>query len=212
MSDAFSVPPEKVKKMAWILKPVGKFLDKLTFKKIWRICKKESGLKKADIADIANNKVTDFILELVQNLYCGDSPYTPDTREYKLTCGVLNIIDSFLKTIHLPIGKFIKGANSVRELVEPLLWNNGYCDANASLPIYPIFDESNPVPSDLYEKTEFVDPVKKSKKGPLILVILILLVILLLAIVLGIVALIVWAIIAIVHAISGTAIIGLLFA
>lgn len=212
MTDAFSVPGEKVKKLAWIIKPVGKFLNKLTFKKIWRLCKKESGLKKSDIADIADNKVTDFILELVQNLYCGDSPYNPDTREYKITCGFLNVIDSFLNTIHLNLGKFVKGASSARGIVEPLLWNSGYCDAEATLPLYPIYDDDNPAPASAFEEKEFNDTVKKSKKGPLVLLILILIVILLLAIVAGIVALIVWAVIAIVHAISGTAMLGLLFA
>ena len=169
MSDAFSIPGEKIKKLGWILKPVGKFLDKLTFKKVWRICKKESGLKKADIADIADNKVIDFLLELIQNLYCGDSPYGPDTREYKLTCGLLNIVDSLLDTIHLSIGKFIKGAESVRSLVEPLLWNPGYCDSDAVLPIYPIYDESNPAPAEMFKEKKFEDTVKKSKKGPFVL-------------------------------------------
>lgn len=197
MSDAFSIPGEKIKKLGWILKPVGKFLDKLTFKKIWRMCKKECTLKKSDIADIADNKVIDFILELVQNLYCGDSPYGPDTREYKLTCAFLNVIDSFLDTIHLSIGKFIKGATSVRSLIEPLLWNSGYCDAKATLPIYPVYDEDNPEPMHKEENT-FNDTVKKSKKGPLVLFLLVLLVILLLAVVVGAVALIVWAIIAII--------------
>lgn len=212
MSGAFSVDGETVHKLAWILKPVGKFLDKLTFKKVWRLCKKESGLKKADIADIADNKVTDFILELVKNLYCGDSPYTPDTREYKLTCGLLNIIDAFLNTIHLKIGKFVKGATSVRSLVEPLLWNSGICDAEATLPLYPIFDDENPAPAEMFEEKKFIDPVKKSKKGPLVLCIIVLIVLLLLAIVVGIVALLVWAVIAIIHAIGGTAMLGLLFA
>lgn len=198
MSDAFSIPGEKIKKLGWILKPVGKFLDKLTFKKIWRLCKKESGLKKADIADIADNKVIDFLLDLIQNLYCGDSPYGPDTREYKLTCGLLNIVDSLLDTIHLSIGKFIKGATSVRSLVEPLLWNPGYCDADAVLPIYPIYDESNPAPAEMFEEKKFEDTVKKSKKGPLVLLIIVLLVLLLLAVILGIAALIIWAIIAII--------------
>lgn len=198
MSDAFSIPGEKIKKLGWILKPVGKFLDKLTFKKVWRLCKKESGLKKADIADIADNKVIDFLLELIQNLYCGDSPYGPDTREYKLTCGLLNIVDSLLDTIHLSIGKFIKGATSVRSLVEPLLWNPGYCDADAVLPIYPIYDEGNPAPAEMFEEKKFEDTVKKSKKGPLVLLIIVLLVLLLLAVILGIVALIIWAIIAII--------------
>ncbi len=198
MSDAFSIPGEKIKKLGWILKPVGRFLDKLTFKKIWRLCKKESGLKKADIADIADNKVIDFLLDLIQNLYCGDSPYGPDTREYKLTCGLLNIVDSLLDTIHLSIGKFIKGATSVRSLVEPLLWNPGYCDADAVLPIYPIYDESNPAPAEMFEEKKFEDTVKKSKKGPLVLLIIVLLVLLLLAVILGIAALIIWAIIAII--------------
>lgn len=197
MSDAFSIPGEKIKKLGWILKPVGKFLDKLTFKKIWRMCKKECTLKKSDIADIADNKVIDFILELVQNLYCGDSPYGPDTREYKLTCAFLNVIDSFLDTIHLSIGKFIKGATSVRSLIEPLLWNSGYCDAKATLPIYPVYDEDNPAPMHKEENT-FNDTVKKSKKGPLVLFLLVLLVILLLAVFVGAAALIVWAIIAII--------------
>lgn len=211
MSDAFSIPGEKIKKLGWILKPVGKFLDKLTFKKIWRLCKKECGLKKADIQDIADNKVIDFILELIQNLYCGDSPYGPDTREYKLTCGFLNILDSFLNTIHLSIGKFIKGATSVRELVEPLLWNSGYCDAEATLPIAPVYDESNPAP--VCEEPQIAkDTVRKSKKGPLVLILLILLVVLVLAILAGVIALIVWAVIAIIHAVSGTAMLGLLFA
>jgi predicted MPP superfamily phosphohydrolase len=210
MTPAFSIPGEKVKKLAWIIKPIGKFLNKLTFKKIWKLCKKESGLKKADIADIADNRVVDFILELIQNLYCGDSPYGPETREYKLTCGFLNVIDSFLDTIHLSIGKFLKGATSVRSLVEPLLWNSTYCDDHATLPLYPIFDENNPAPSEMFEKKEFNDTVKKSKKGPLVLLILVLLVILVLAIVVGIVALIVWAIVAIVHTITAFAFLGLM--
>lgn len=202
MTPAFSIPGEKVKKLAWIIKPVGKFLNKLTFKKIWKICKKESGLKKEDIADIADNKVVDFILELVQNLYCGDSPYGPDTREYKLTCACLNVIDSFLNTIHFSIGKVLKGATSVRGLVEPLLWNPGFCDAKATLPLYPTYESTDEAPKR--EETEFKDSVKKSKKGPLILFIIVLAVILLLAVIVGIAALIVWAIVAIIGAVTGS--------
>lgn len=202
MTPAFSIPGEKVKKFAWIIKPIGKFLNKLTFKKIWKICKKESGLTKADIADIADHKVVDFILELVQNLYCGDSPYGPETREYKLTSACLNVIDSFLNTIHFSIGKILKGATSVRSLVEPLLWNPGFCDAKDTLPLYPTYESAQEAPKR--EEKEFNDPVKKSKKGPLILLILILAVILLLAVVVGILALVVWAIVAIVGAVTAS--------
>ena len=208
MTPAFSIPGEKIKKLAWIIKPVGKLLNKLTFKKVWRLCKKECGLKKEDIADIADNKVVDFILELIQNLYCGDSPYGPETREYKITCGFLNVIDSFLNTIGLKIGKLLKGAESVRGLVEPLLWNPGPCDAEATLKIYPVYDDENPAPAE--EEKPFNDPVKKSKKGPLVLLIIILAVVLLLAVILGLIALAVWAIVAIIKAIIPGMIFGLM--
>ena len=211
MTPAFSIPGEKVKKLGWLIKPIGKFLNKLTFKKAWRLCKKESGLKKEDIADIADKRVVDLILELVQNLYCGDSPYGPDTREYKLTCGVLNVIDSFLDTIHLNIGKFLKGATSVRGLVEPLLWNPGYCDAKATLPLYPIYDDENHAPAEMFEEKHFDDPVKKSKKGPLVLTCLILAVLLVIAVLVLIVIGIIALIKAIVAAFTTAAVFGLLF-
>ena len=201
MTDAFSVPGEKVKKLGWLIKPIAKWLNKLTFKKAWRLCKKESGLSKKDIADIADHRVVDFILELVQNLYCGDSPYGPDTREYKICCGLLNVIDAFLNTIHFSIGKVLKGATSVRGLVEPLLWNPGPCDANATLPLYPLYDDENPAPKKA-KKPAFDDPVRPSKKGPLVLAILVLLVILVLAILVGLIALVIWAVVAIVHAVT----------
>ena len=210
MAPSFSISPEKAKKLKPVLHPLGKFLNKLTFKKVWKLCKKESGLKKEDIADIADNKVVDFILELVQNLYCGDSPYGPETREYKLTCGFLNVIDSFLNVIHLKIGKFLKGATSVRSLVEPLLWNSGYCDAEATLPLYPVFDDDNPAPPEMFEEKEFVDPVKPSKKGVGILCLLILAVLLILAIIVCLIVLIVKGIIALVGLATGKALIGLL--
>lgn len=212
MAPSFSISTDKARKLKPVLHPLGKFLNKLTFKKIWKLCKKECGLSKADIEDIKDNKVVDFILELVQNLYCGDSPYGPDTREYKLTCGFLNVIDSFLNTIHLKIGKFLKGATSVRSLVEPLLWNSGYCDAEATLPLYPVFDDEYPAPAEMFEEKEFVDPVKPSKKGPAILCLLILAVLVVLAIIVCIIALIVKGIIALVGLAAGKGIIGLLFA
>lgn len=106
----------------------------------------------------------DFILELVQNLYCGDSPYGPETREYKITCAFLNVIDSFLNTIGFKLGKVLKGATTARALVEPLLWNNGICDEKATLKLYPLNDggEKATEPKDFY--THFEDPVKRAKK------------------------------------------------
>ena len=183
MTPSFSIPGEKVKKLGWLIKPIGKFLNKLTYKKVWRLCKKESGVTKEEIKAVGNKRVVDLILELVQNLYCGDSPYGPDTIEYRLTCGMLNVVDSLLDTIGFSIGKVLKGATSVRGLVEPLLWNSGYCDAEATLPVCPIYDDENPAPAEMFEQKEFVDPIKKSKKGPLVLGIIILAVLLIIALI-----------------------------
>ena len=88
---------------------------------------------------------------------------------------------------------------------------SGILRRQVNAPLYPLYDDENPAPKEVFEKKEFNDPVKKSKKGPLVLLILILIVILLLAIVVGIAALIVWAVIAIIHAIAGLAMLGLLF-
>ena len=69
----------------------------------------------------------------------------------------------------------------------------------------------NSLPEEIFDEKEFKDPVKKSKKGPLVLLILILLVVLILAVAVGLIALVVWAVIAIIHAISGTAMLGCYF-
>ena len=61
------------------------------------------------------------------------------------------------------------------------------------------------------EEKPFEDTVKKSKKGPLVLAIIILIVLLILALVVGVIALIVWGIIALIGSIGGSAVIGLLF-
>jgi hypothetical protein len=83
----------------------------------------------------------------------------------------------------------------VRSLVEPLLWKNGYSNYNTELPIYPVFDENNPAPAEMFETKEFTDTVKPSKKGPLILLLLILGILLLTAIPVAIIVLIVMLIV-----------------
>lgn len=201
MTDAFSVPGEKVKKLEFIIKPIGKFLNSLTIGKIGKWTKAETGLKPEDYEDIKDRKVLDFILEAVTNLYGGDAPYTPDTREYKIAMGLLSIIDSFLDTIGLKIGKLLKGCESASSLVEPLLYNAGICDEKAELKLFPLYREKNPNPELIEEekKPKYENTVKKSKKGPWILAALIVLAILLIAVVLGIIGLVVWGTVALVQ-------------
>ncbi len=155
LATAFSVNEKLIYKIGWIIKPFAKILNKLTIGKIAKICKKESGVKKADIESIKNDSVVDFIVSLVAGLYGGDSPYTPETPHYKITMGVLAIIDSILAVFGIKISKILKGASSVQSLVEPLLYNAGICDKKATL---NLFDN---LPSKEMMKPNFI----KSKKG-----------------------------------------------
>ncbi len=136
LATAFSVKEKLIYKIGWIIKPFAKLLSKLKIGTVAKLVKKESGLKKSDYAHIKNERVVDFIVSLVRNLYGGDSPYSPDTAEYKITMGILAVIDSILKLFGIKISSILKGATSVQSLVEPLLYNPGICDAKAVLNLY----------------------------------------------------------------------------
>lgn len=174
MATAFSVKEELIYKIGWIIKPFAKLLSGLTIGKLAPLCKKESGLKKSDWQDIKDENVVSFIVSLVANLYGGDSPYTPNTAYYKITMGILAIIDSILAVFGIKIGKLLKGAESVQSLVEPLLYNNGIYDEKATL---NLFDN---LPSKEQTKPAFI----KSKKGLPVIIGLVLSVVVLLPVIL----------------------------
>ena len=138
MTTAFSVKKKLSYRIGWLIKGPAKFLARLKIGTVGNWTRAETGLSEADYAPIKEEKVLDFIISLVLSLYGDDAPYTPDTPYYKITCGMLNIIDSVLQALHINLGKLIKGAGSVRSLVEPLLYNAGICDEEAVLPIYPV--------------------------------------------------------------------------
>ena len=122
MATAFSVKKKLSYRIGWLIKGPAKFLANLKIGTVGNWTRAETGLSKADYASIKEEKALDFIISLVLGLYGGDAPYTPDTPYYKITCGMLNIIDSILRALHINLGKLVKGANSVRSLVEPLLY------------------------------------------------------------------------------------------
>lgn len=160
LATAFSVKEKLIYKIGWIIKPFAKILGKLKIGTLAKLVKKESGLRKSDYAHIKDQKVVDFIVSLVRNLYGGDSPYSPDTAEYKITMGILAIIDSLLNLFGVKISKLVKGTTSVQSLVEPLLYNPGICDEKAVLNLY---DNLPPAPEN---KAGFI----KSNKGlPLVI-------------------------------------------
>ena len=183
MANSFSVKSELIYRIAWLIKPIARILLRLKVKHIAPLSKKETGLKKADYASIKNEKIIDFIVSLVLNLYAGDAPYTPDSAYYKITIGTCNVLDSILSTLGISIGKFLKNATSIRQVVEPLLFNAGIPDRNVTLEIYPLYNADNPAPERVTNKSTECN-VSESKKGPMIIVLTVLITLILLPLIL----------------------------
>ncbi|MBE6756853.1 MAG: metallophosphoesterase [Ruminococcaceae bacterium] len=173
-ANSFSVRPKVVYKFGWIIKPIAKILCKLKIGTVANWTKKETGLKKSDYQAIKDEKVIDYIISLIQNLYGGDAPYSPDSAHYKITMGLMSIIDSLLDTLGISIRKLLKVTDSVSDLVEPLVFNSGIPDHNVTLPLYATEKDIEKI------KPSIKSTVKKSKKGLPIIIITALLLILLL--------------------------------
>lgn len=140
---------------------------------MYKWTKKENGLTESQVEAIKDNRVFDFIIDLVMHLYSGDAPYTPDTPQYRITMGLCAIIDSIFKTIRLPFSKLVKGFDSVGELIEPLLYNSGICDKEAVLP-----KRANPeAVKRICNNTE--KPEIISRKGAAVVAVLVLLILIL---------------------------------
>ena len=169
-----SIPKKTSYKFGWIIKPLGKLINKLTIGTVAKWTKKESGLKEEDYAHIKDNKVVDFIIDLVMRLYEGDGPYNPETPEYRIAIGLMNIIDSILNTLHIPFSKILKGFNSPSDLIIPLLHNAGICDEKAALPL----ENVTPEKIEKICNNKFEELIKPSKKGPYIVGITLLILIL----------------------------------
>lgn len=86
LSTSFSMTPEKVYKVKFVLQPFGKFMQKATFGTIGKIF----AISKDIDSSIKDRLVKDFLLEVVTNMFRGDEPYTPDTPEYKALSALFN--------------------------------------------------------------------------------------------------------------------------
>ena len=188
MATAMSIKKKLVYKIGWIVRPVAKYLNKLTIGTVAKWTKKETGLKPADYADIKDRKVVDFIVDLVLNLYGGDNLYNPEDPEYKICMGLISILDSIFRALHIKVRKLLKVSDSLYDFVEPLLHNSGINSYDAVLPVMPYYaeGEQGTVPP---EKPKAPSTVRKSRKGvPLVILTVLAVIIFLipLALILGI--------------------------
>ena len=184
MATSISIKKKLTYKIGWLIKLPMKALNKLKIGTVGNWTRAETGLKKEDYADIKDMKVVDFIVDMVLNLYGGKNLYSPEDKEYKIAIGFINIIDSIIKVLHIPLKKLVKVSDTVRGIIEPLLYNSGIPAYDAILPIMPVYtgDEKGLQPPAPEQPTT----VKESKKGLPIVIITILLLILLLPLIIGI--------------------------
>lgn len=172
---SISIKPKVIYKFGWIIKPVFKLLNTLRVGTVAKWTKKETGLKSSDCQDIKDKKVADIIIELVQNLFAGESKYPPESATYKVVMGFLAIIDSILETLHIDLKKLIKVASNASELVESLLYNSAFDSYNTELKVYEYIKEGDrgaKISLPIKNPT-----VKKSRKGPAVIIISLLLLI-----------------------------------
>ncbi len=175
---AISIKPKLVYKFGWLIKPIARLLCRLKVKTVARWTKKETGLNKRDYADIADDLVVNHVIGIVLSLFAGERKHPPESAYYKITVGFLNILDSLLQALHIPIANILKIRPTIKDMIEPLLWKNGFDAYEADLPIMPYYPEGESgagLPEQ--EKIETVRPSRKGK-GIILCCVLILLLLL----------------------------------
>ena len=129
-----SLPKDLIMKHPKTVMFLGRKLNSLTYAKIAKFSKKYHDLKPNDYEDCKDKKFVNLVLELVANLYRGNAHYSPDTVEYKITMGSFKKIEKLLSTFRVDAKKILSGY-TLSEFVEPLLYNSGLDDDNATVSI-----------------------------------------------------------------------------
>ena len=127
-----SLPKEKIMKHKRIVSRAGKFLNNFTFGKAEKIARLGNGLKKIECSSVKDKKVVPFVFDIICNIYSGDSYISPKSAEYQITSGVVSVIDSVIKILPVDFKK-LAGFGTLKEIVEPLLFNKGIDHNNAVL-------------------------------------------------------------------------------
>ena len=165
VASGISLKPEQIDRKKWLIVPLTKWMYKLTYGKVLRYTKKETGLRPKDHKDIKDKKFLPVITNLIANIYDGNPTYHPDTIEYKLIMGLTAITDSVIRTVGINLSKKL-GYSSVSEIVHPMVHNLGFNN-------YDITLDLNPKTARFFSKANYTPPYK-SRKGIFITVLAVL--------------------------------------
>lgn len=124
LSQGFSGEGEKLRKLQPIMQKIGKFANRLTFKKLGRLlcCGKYID------ESIADNSIIEFICQVILNMYSGRETLSPATAEHRAFVAICKRLGAFvkLKDYH---GNPIK----LEKLIADVLYDDGYDDWNVFL-------------------------------------------------------------------------------
>ncbi len=118
-----TLPKDFIYKHPKLVSFIGKKINNLTYGKMAKFSRKYHNMKPAEYEHLKNEKVVPFIFSLVDGLFSGKRNYTPETVEYKITMAVLTKAEKIVNMLHIDLSKPLKGY-SIKEIVEPLLYNN----------------------------------------------------------------------------------------
>ena len=110
---------------------LGKCVKGLKVKHLYPLCRHAAGLSAAEYEAIRETHIFDVIMQCVVNMQCGDGQYTPDTPMYRFMMGLSAVLDSVIDAEpFVDVRKKLQGY-SIREIVEPMLFNNFVPDNEA---------------------------------------------------------------------------------
>lgn len=127
----FSLQKEKAYKLKFFIQKGAKFINHLTFGKVWRYTKRKNKVTKQEIQPFKQKAVLPFVIELIANLYRGDANISKTSVEYRIAKAFLELMDNITK----PFSKKLKalGIESISAVVLPLMNKEGIKDSNAQL-------------------------------------------------------------------------------
>lgn len=124
LSQGFSGEGEKLRKLQPIVQKLGKFINRLTFKKLCGFL----GCSKYVEPEIADDSIIEFICQAILNMYSGRETYSPDTPQYKAFIAICKRLGKVVK-----LKDFHGNPVALDELMAGVLYDDGIDDWNALL-------------------------------------------------------------------------------
>lgn len=124
-----SVSKDTSRKYKPVFQRVARFLNRMTFGKVWRFIRFSSGVGKNEISKIYDKKVVPYAIDIAANLYKGDGNIPTSSVEYRMTYALLKKLDRLIAPFSKKLNAI--GISSISEAVLPLINRGKNSDSDA---------------------------------------------------------------------------------